>query len=337
MRTVLIFLFISQALFAQEEELAINFIDNDLAEALSQAKSENKIIFIDAYTTWCGPCKMMDKEVFTDSIVGQFFNDHFVNLKLDMEKGQGPSLATKYRVRGYPSFLFINAEETLLHQGLGYIVAERLMSLAKMALDPEKQLPLLEQKYEAGDHSEELLYNYTKALLESGNIKSKEIGKEYLSTQKSWTTDKNLEIVAQLVSEFNDPYYNFMVEKRHLFVKEFGENNVDGTLMRLIVNHYFNQIENVDLPEVKDVIIKTFPSSKSGVFFDNFELSYLDALGKKDSYIDKARKYVKKHPELSANALNELAWNFYQKIDDRKALKWATKVAKKSVGKDNEY
>ncbi|MCB0667791.1 MAG: thioredoxin family protein [Saprospiraceae bacterium] len=337
MRVLFFLLFLSQVLFAQNEELAINFIDNDFDKALTKAKDQEKIIFIDAYTTWCGPCKMMDREVFTDSAIGDFYNENFVNLKLDMEKGKGEEVAKRYGVRSYPTFLFINSAGALIHQGLGYQSAERFKKIGETALDPNKQLPALEARYSEGDRSEDLMYNYTVALLEAGDSRAKEIGKQYLEMQDTWTTRRNMEIIGQLVSEYQDPYYNFIVEKRHLFIKEFGEGRVDGTLLSLIENHYYNEIEEVDLAEVKQVINNTFPSSKAGTFYDNFELNYYDVLGKKDIYIDKARKYVKKNQNLSANALNSIAWNFYEKIDDKKGLRWATKIAKKSISKEDSY
>ncbi|MBK8502282.1 MAG: thioredoxin family protein [Saprospiraceae bacterium] len=337
MRIFLVYFLFCQLVIGQKEELAINFIDNDLNAALDQAKKDQILIFIDAYTTWCGPCKMMDRDVFTDSAVGQFFNTNFVNLKLDMEKGSGIGVAQKYQVRGYPSFLFINAEGVLIHQGIGYQPVPAFMGMATVALDPSKQLPALEKAYRNGDKSEDLLYNYTNALIEAHDEKSKVIGKEYLASQPSWTTRKNMELVGQLVSEYDDLYYNFIVEKRHLFIKEFGEGRVDGAILRQIENHLFTNIEKVDMEKAKQIYVQTFPSSKAGVYFDNFELDYYDALGKKDIYVDKARRYVKRYPNLSSIALNGLAWNFYEKIDDKKALKWAAKWAQKSVDLEDAY
>jgi thioredoxin-related protein len=336
MRILLVFIFISHLMFGQEE-LAIHFIDNDLTTALEQSKTEAKLVFIDAYTTWCGPCKMMDRDVFSDSAVGQFFNANFVNLKLDMEKGSGIKLAQKYQIRGYPSFLFINSEGVLIHQGIGYQPVPSFMHMGAVALDPNKQLPALEKAYLNGDRSEDLLYNYTNALIEARDEKSKIIGEEYLAGQESWTTRKNMELIAQLASEYDDPYFNFIVNKRHLFIKEFGEGRVDGIILRHIENHLLTNIEKVDMVKAKQIYDQTFPSSKAGVYFDNFELDYYDALGQKDIYIDKARNYVKKNPNLSATALNSLAWNFYEKIDDKKALKWATKWAQKSVDLEDGY
>ncbi len=57
-------------------------------QALEKAKTEGKIVFMDCYTTWCGPCKKLSAETFTNNEVGEYFNSHFVNLKMDMEKAK---------------------------------------------------------------------------------------------------------------------------------------------------------------------------------------------------------------------------------------------------------
>ena len=111
MRRVHVFLFaflfiLSTGLEAQR----INFEKGSWSEALAKAKKEDKIVFVDCYTTWCGPCKWMDKNVFTDGAVAEFYNEHFVNVKLDMERGEGLDIATIYDVRAYPTLLFINGE-----------------------------------------------------------------------------------------------------------------------------------------------------------------------------------------------------------------------------------
>jgi len=76
------------SLYSQESPVGISFINNDLGKALEEASRSGQIVFVDAYTTWCGPCKMMDKNVFSDPEVAALFNERFVNLKLDMEKGK---------------------------------------------------------------------------------------------------------------------------------------------------------------------------------------------------------------------------------------------------------
>ena len=77
--------------FANTEE-GIHFEQGSWAEITAKAKTEKKLIFIDCYTSWCGPCKQLSAEIFPQKAVAEFFNTHYVNYKVDMEKGEGVSL-----------------------------------------------------------------------------------------------------------------------------------------------------------------------------------------------------------------------------------------------------
>ncbi|MFN4147753.1 MAG: thioredoxin family protein [Runella sp.] len=109
----------------------IQFVDASWAKVLEKAQKEKKLIFFDAYTSWCGPCKMLQRNVFTRKDVAEFFNANFVNVKKDMEIGEGPMLAEKYPIEGYPSLFFLDAKGKIVTQHLGYIEAEALINLGK--------------------------------------------------------------------------------------------------------------------------------------------------------------------------------------------------------------
>ena len=74
----------------------INFREGGFAEALEAAKSENKLVFMDCYTSWCGPCKLMASKEFVQEKAGEYFNPRFVSVKIDMEKGEGVELRKRY-------------------------------------------------------------------------------------------------------------------------------------------------------------------------------------------------------------------------------------------------
>lgn len=103
-----IILFLSVSLFALSLVAQTNFRDITYKEALAAAKAEKKLVFIDFYTSWCGPCKMMMKNIFPLKEVGNYLNSKFVCIKIDAEKGEGPELAKRYQVKAYPTFVAIN-------------------------------------------------------------------------------------------------------------------------------------------------------------------------------------------------------------------------------------
>lgn len=121
--------------FSQEKVQGIVFQKMTFNEAIQLSKQTGKPIFIDAYTVWCGPCKYMEKKVFTNSDVANYFNTHFINLKVEMEKdAEGPELARKYRVTGYPTMLFIDGEEKVIKRQMGAVESAVLIDLGKSAL-----------------------------------------------------------------------------------------------------------------------------------------------------------------------------------------------------------
>lgn len=94
----------------------IQFESGTWTDALKKAKSQNKLIFLDAYASWCGPCKKMTQNIFPNKNVGDFYNANFINTKIDMEIGGGPTIAARYKVDAYPTLLFINGDGQLIHK-----------------------------------------------------------------------------------------------------------------------------------------------------------------------------------------------------------------------------
>lgn len=116
---------------AWAQSSGIEFFHGSLAEAKAKAKAENKLIFIDAYTSWCGPCRVMAANVFTDPSVGEYYNSHFINLKVDMEKGEGPELGRRYSVMGYPTLLFVDGNGEVVSRTMGGKAASDFIALGQ--------------------------------------------------------------------------------------------------------------------------------------------------------------------------------------------------------------
>ena len=112
----------------------ISFIEGDWKKALAKAKAEKKLIFIDAYTTWCGPCKKLQKDVFPDAAVGSYFNKNFVNITIDIEKGQGIEFGQKYGVEVLPTLYITDENGNPITYAKGYISASDLLKFGQFGV-----------------------------------------------------------------------------------------------------------------------------------------------------------------------------------------------------------
>jgi thioredoxin 1 len=113
----------------------INFIENSLPEALKQAAAKNKYIFVDAYAIWCGPCKMLKATTFKNNKVAQFYNSNFINVAIDMEKGDGPQLAAQWGLQAYPTLIILNAKGKPVFGTVGFINADELIKFGVKGLN----------------------------------------------------------------------------------------------------------------------------------------------------------------------------------------------------------
>ncbi|MFI3314713.1 MAG: thioredoxin family protein [Rikenellaceae bacterium] len=105
-----------------------------LSSLLTKSKEEGKLIFVDCYASWCGPCKFMDNNVFSNKNVGEFMNDNFINAKFDMEKDEGPTIGRKYSIKSYPTFLILDSKGNIVAKLVGSSNANEFISRIETAL-----------------------------------------------------------------------------------------------------------------------------------------------------------------------------------------------------------
>lgn len=131
-------------------------------EVLENAKKQNKYIFVDFFATWCGPCKLMDKEVFPTEKVGEFINRNFISVKVQIDTSQQDSEAIRkwyddahflketYKLKSVPTFLFFSPSGEVVHKFCGALRDTDFLKLAKNSLDPDKQYYTLIKKFHNG-------------------------------------------------------------------------------------------------------------------------------------------------------------------------------------------
>lgn len=120
----------------------------DWLAVLAKAKAEQKIIFLDAYATWCGPCKMMDRDVYFNKRIGQLMNDQFISVKLQVDKtdsddaytqswySEAAMLRTKYKLNSLPAMLFFSPDGEIIHSSFGYQPITTFEATIKFVTDP---------------------------------------------------------------------------------------------------------------------------------------------------------------------------------------------------------
>ena len=123
----------------ETKETSINWVTLDEAQALNKEKPRK--IFIDIYTTWCGPCKLMDKKTFADPEIVSYVNENYYAVKLNGEGKEQVSifgqtyteaeLAYSFRVKGYPSLVFINEKLQPYEPVTGFIPAKHFIQMLR--------------------------------------------------------------------------------------------------------------------------------------------------------------------------------------------------------------
>ncbi len=122
---------------AKDEPTAgVQFFQGTHTEALAEAKADGKDVFVFANTRWCGTCRWMSANVFTDAEVGTWFNEHFVSLNMDMERGEGLELARSLGIRAYPTLIVFDATGKELKRDRTAKNAAELLTFVQEAATP---------------------------------------------------------------------------------------------------------------------------------------------------------------------------------------------------------
>lgn len=321
----------------------IKFRKGTWAEIKAQAKAEKKHIFVDAFTTWCGPCKWLSKKIFPQAKVGEFFNKNYVSFKLDMEKGEGIDFAKKYKVRAYPTLVYFNPQGEMVHKSVGAYPAKVLLKHANNALSPETQVFTLKRKFKKGERSNEFLVKYV-AALESAYEDFKEPANIYLAQQgkKNWAKDENWKFIQKYVRSSSADAFEYVLANKKKFVKIASKEKVEKYISQVLIYDMRGVARTKD--EAK---LKAFKKKLKKVFGKDSDkhiakAEYMFYASDKEKGLLYACKYLDKYCN-NASEFNGIAWNYYKRFNDQKhlekALTWAeqsVKLSKRSYNTDTQ-
>jgi thiol-disulfide isomerase/thioredoxin len=300
----LTFLFsLSLSSFAQ----GIEFFHGTWEEALVKSETEGKLIFVDAYTTWCGPCKKMSANVFPAAEVGEVFNANFINVKLDMEKAESVSFRRVHSVRAYPTLFWINGKDEVVHTSVGGKQVASLITVANAAIAKQDDIETLAAEWEAGDRDPKLAFTYIRALVrrEESHLK---VANDYLRDQKDHTTTDNLNIIQVSATNADSRIFDLLMKNKAALIALNGQDEFDVSVKRAVNATKARALEFKD-PSLLEIAAKKLsavdPTAGKRLKLEGeFELA---AKGTDERIFVKAmKKYLKKGVNGDADRLQDV-------------------------------
>ncbi len=274
----------------------IEFFHGEWKEALEEAKKEDRLVFVDAYAQWCGPCKRMAKNVFTQDEVGQYFNQNFINLKLDMETPDGRSFGSKYPVSAYPTLLFLNSKGELIKKVTGGKQAADLIALGKTALGSYDKSGDYAVKYEEGDRSYELMHNYVREL-NKVNKPSMKISNDYLNSKPDISKLQKAKFLLAAVTESDSKLYDQLIELKSEIKKAGLEEDLAVKVRAATMASVAKAVE-YDYEDLVTEAIEKYKNAEVGdakKFSQEAYLEYNKLSGNYAEWKNLAEKYLKKY------------------------------------------
>lgn len=319
----------------------IEFFEGTWEEALAKADQEKKIIFVDAYAEWCGPCKVMAKKVFTQKEVGDFYNENFINMKLDMEKSESTSFKRKFSVSAFPTLFFVNEKEEEVHKSVGGKQADALIELGKVAMSKDDRSGDFAVKYEEGDRSFDLVLGYVKALNDV-NKPSLKITNEYLRSKPDISKEQRAEFLFYAITESDSKWFSELMENKKYYEKTYGEKEFEDRINMIC----WKTVQKATEFEYYDLVIEAKDKLKDAKIGDAKLFSYEADMyyGKEmkeaqiyfkalDNYY---KKYAKKDPVLIKTCITDLGTYFETNKDaTERAEKFGKDLIKKEESVEN--
>ncbi|WP_148375472.1 MULTISPECIES: thioredoxin family protein [Butyricimonas] len=242
---IIAFLFSCFSVFCQG---GVNFEHLTFEEALAKAKAENKLVFMDCYTSWCGPCKYMTDNVFPRKEAGDFFNPRFISVKFDMEKGEGKELAKRFPLKAFPTFFIIRPDGTVQHKIVGGGDVDKIIARVERGLNTKTSLDYLEKIHQQGKMNKKQLMAYQIALNEAfEKEKSAEVGEKLnaLLMRKDKMKKEYWPILEKSVYGTAD--YQLVLDHVLTFYKNIGKEKVEQYLVNTFTNQLRFSADSVEL------------------------------------------------------------------------------------------
>jgi len=320
---------------------SIVFIDKPWQEILKMSKDQDKLIFMDAYASWCSPCKWMSANIFTNDTIADYYNQHFICVQMDMEKGEGLKLRKEYSVVAYPTLLFINAEGVSVHRRVG---ASRkvsdYISLAENAQNPQEQLLTYINAFNNQSLPAALMPKYMERLKDAYIPTGPAFTQYFVQLdEKDKLSRYNWELIKKYVDDVNSPVITYVILHEKDYNRLYSEDSVFNKIALLFSDKMVRKLRNSTLPADSFAVMKAgfknLGYSQTGKLFFIADLTYDQYTNDNAAFLTLAFENTDKYNINDPYLLNNLAVFFSQNTSDKAHLEKAIRWSKKSIEMDN--
>ncbi|WP_316816621.1 thioredoxin family protein [Pedobacter nyackensis] len=318
-----------------------------------KAKKENKYLFVDCFTTWCGPCKYMTSTIFPQEKVGDFFNKNFVNVKVQFDKTKDDSEEVKswyadaelidkeFKIRAYPTFLIFSPQGELVHRIVGGGDADGFIAKATKALSPETQYYTMLKKYNAANPSPEELKELV-AIAEAAydEENATKFAAAYLATQKDPYTKANLEFLSKYLKDSKSKGFALILKEPKRVDAVLGKGKANEILGKVILNEHIYPGLRKPTANIDSLITAAnakYPTVDMRKSTDLLKVQFYQGTKKWDKFQPAVLDYMKKYgSEVNAEMLNNFAWAVFENCKDADCVASAMAWSKRSVEETQE-
>ena len=313
----------------------VNFIQGKWEDARAKALSEKKYLFVDCFTEWCGWCKTLDKNTFSDSKVGELMNKNFVAVKIDMEKDYGINLSMKYRVNAFPTALIFNPEGKLVYRIMGYSDPDKYLGLLNDAMNPAKQYNLLgiTDKIDL-----DFPQFYRDAFAGNGKRKwpDQKVVSDFLDQQKDLYDEISWAVIK--VCDGGEKYNKQVLDNAAKYRKFYGPE-VDDKIASILYSQLSLAIKSKDVNKFNLCInnVNKYGGESKDEMLQSFNLSYYSGIGDWTGFAKVFQGYLDKDGYKEAGTINSYCWNIYEKCEDQAIVSKACQWMKRALETDSQY
>lgn len=334
------FLFVSLFISCISLHAQTKFFEGGLEKAMDIASYEQKYLFIDCYTDWCGWCKVADEKTFANEEVGAFMNERFISVKIDMERGGGIELGAKYRVFGYPSYLIFTPDGSLARKFSGYMSdpMDFVIEL-KSALDESSHPKYPLKLKENAKLPDFYLNSFANADTKEKRVNpDPEVIEKWLIDQTDLTSVPVWSVISKF--EVNEKMTDQFVDSKEKFEAIYGEIEVEQKIGNIAYSQLRKAIESKsekDLESVLEFVRKHMTiNTEENISF--YRLKFYEGTENWPAYVELVQQIIlEKGHEGQSEAINNYCWTIYENVEDPELLKLAGKWMHTVVNNDPEY